>query len=91
MLLTRRCPKNWPPLYTFKSNWQPDYATFQLLYNWTNNFGNIKEMYKQFGFLLILTSKDRVRVRCEATPLLVFSHLGNTVTRPDVLTDSIKW
>ena len=48
-------------------------------------------MYKQFGFLLILTSKDRVRVRCEATPLLVVSHLGNTVTRPDVLTDSIKW
>ena len=46
-------------------------------------------MYKQFGFLLILTSKDGVR--CQGTPLLVFSHLGNTVTRPDVLTDSIKW
>ena len=36
-------------------------------------------MYKQFGFLLILKLEDGVR--CHAIPLLVFSKLGNTVTR----------
>ena len=45
---TRRCPKT-DHRFTLliKYCWQPDYATFQLLYNWTNY---TKEMYKQFCF-----------------------------------------
>ena len=49
-----------------------DYATFQLLYNWTNNFENIKEMYKQFCFrLLILKFEGWCSLSRNTTPCLL--------------------
>ena len=65
---TRRCPKNWPPLYTFKSStvgsqtMQPfscciiEQITLETSKKCINNF--------------VFCSKDGVR--CHATPLLVF-------------------
>ena len=72
---TRRCPKNWPPLYTFKSStggsqtMQPfscciiEQITLKTSKKCINNF------VLDCSFL---SSKDGVR--CHATPLLVFSH-----------------
>ena len=72
---TRRCPKNWPPLYTFKSStggsqtMQPfscciiEQITLKTSKKCINNF------VLDCSFL---SSKDGVR--CHATPLFVFSH-----------------
>ena len=72
---TRRCPKNWPPLYTFKSStggsqtMQP-FSCFiieQITLKTSKKCINNNVLDCSF-----LSSKDGVR--CHATPLLVFSH-----------------
>ena len=71
----RRCPKNWPPLYTFKSRtggsqtMQPfscciiEQITLKTSKKCINNF-----------VLDCSFSSSKDGVRCHATPLLVFSH-----------------
>ena len=74
MLLSRRCPKNWPPLYTFKSS-TVDSQTMQpfsccIIEQIT--LETSRKCINNFVFCSFLSSKDGVR--CHATPLLVFSH-----------------
>ena len=58
--------------FSIKYWWQPGYAAFQLLYNWTYNFENIKEMYKQFCFkLLILKLEGWCSLSRNTTPCLL--------------------
>ena len=72
---TRRCPKNWPLLYTFKSS-TGDSQTMQPFSCCIIEQITLKTSKKCIhNFVLdcsFLSSKDGVR--CHATPLLVFSH-----------------
>ena len=72
---TRRCPKNWPPLYTFKSSTvgSQTMQPFSCCIIKQITLETSKKCINNFVFCLFLCSKDDVR--CHATPLLVFSHL----------------
>ena len=78
---TRRCPKNWPPLYTFKSSTvgSQTMQPFSCCIIEQITLETSKKCINNFVFCSVLSSKDGVR--CYATLLLVFSHLGNTATR----------
>ena len=72
---TRRCPKNWPPLYTFKSSTGGS-QTMQPFSCFIIEQITLKTSKKCINNFVLdcsfLSSKDGVR--CQATPLLVFSH-----------------
>ena len=71
---TRRCPKNWPPLYTFKSSTvgSQTMQPFSCCIIEQITLETSKKCINNFVFCSFLSSKDGVR--CHATPLLVFSH-----------------
>ena len=71
---TRRCPKNGPPLYTFKSSTvgSQSMQPFSCCIIEQITLEISKECINNFVFCLFLRSKDGVL--CHATPLLVFSH-----------------
>ena len=71
---TRRCPKNWPPLYTFKSSTvgSQTMQPFSCCIIKQITLETSKKCINNFVFCSFLSSKDGVR--CHATPLLVFSH-----------------
>ena len=71
---TRRCPKNWPPLYTFKSSTvgSQTMQPFSCCIIEQITLETSKKCINNFVFCSFLISKDGVR--CHATPLLVVSH-----------------
>ena len=72
---TRRCPKNWPPLYTFKSSTDGSETMHPFSCCIIEQI-TLKTSKKSINYFVLdcsfLSSKDGVR--CHATPLLVFSH-----------------
>ena len=71
---TRRCLKNWPPLYTFKSSTvgSQTMQPFSCCIIKQITLETSKKCMFNFVFCSFLSSKDGVR--CHATPLHVFSH-----------------
>ena len=71
---TRRCPKNWPPLYTFKSSTvgSQTMQPFSCCIIKQITLETSKKCINNFVFCSFLNWKDGVR--CHATLLLVFSH-----------------
>ena len=71
---TRRCPKNGPPLYTFKSSTvgSQTMQPFSCCIIEQITLETSKKCINNFVFCSFLSSKDGVR--CHVTPLLVVSH-----------------
>ena len=71
---TRKCPKNWPPLYTFKSSTvgSQTMQPFSCCIIEQITLETSKKCINNFVFCSFLSSNDGVR--CHATPLLVFAH-----------------